>query len=407
MNLRISFALAVAFVVVSPSTALAAELGDAAPALQIKEWIKGPPVDLALAKGNQIVVVEFWATWSAPCRPSIAHLTELQSKFKEKGVVFIGISEEQPEVLKTYVQRMGAKIGYSIAADDGRGTGTNYMSAFGVPDLPHAFLVDKAGQIVWHGHPMAELELAVQEVLDGKFDVDKAKKRAQAQALAREFYQLAGQAKEEPRMEELSKRLLSLDVELGGIWPGSTFDPVRLRKQARSNVLMSQYRAALTQGETNKVEDLARQWQAVAPDPAAFPELLRTVQLEGTFRRYQHEASRGGDHAAAAELGRQLATMSCTNAFLQNDIAWTLLTDPALEKRDLDLAVKFSKTAFDLTEGKNPTVVDTYARALFDTGKTEDAIRREKAAIELCTDQTMKAEFEANLKGFERRAGAK
>ena len=40
-----------------------AQLGDPAPALDIKEWIKGGPVDLAAGKGKTVHVVEFWATW--------------------------------------------------------------------------------------------------------------------------------------------------------------------------------------------------------------------------------------------------------------------------------------------------------------------------------------------------------
>ncbi len=50
-------------------------VGDAAPKLAVKEFVKGDPI-AQLEKGKTYVV-EFWATWCGPCRTSIPHLTEL------------------------------------------------------------------------------------------------------------------------------------------------------------------------------------------------------------------------------------------------------------------------------------------------------------------------------------------
>jgi len=54
--------------------------------------LSGQHVRLADLKGK-VVLVEFWATWCPPCRTSIPHLTEVQKKFKDKGVVVLGISD--------------------------------------------------------------------------------------------------------------------------------------------------------------------------------------------------------------------------------------------------------------------------------------------------------------------------
>src|SRR5437773_620495 len=87
-----------------------AELGMSAPALNVAEWVKGQAVNLNAGKGRIIYVVEFWATWCPPCRASIPHLTELQKKFKDKGVTFIGISDETVSVVKPFVNKMGVKM---------------------------------------------------------------------------------------------------------------------------------------------------------------------------------------------------------------------------------------------------------------------------------------------------------
>ena len=155
----------------------AAELGDAAKPLDIKEWVKGNAVTLAEGKGKTIYVVEFWATWCPPCRTSIPHLTELQKKFKDKGVVFIGVTDEKSDVVKKFVEKMGDKMAYTVAIDAGK-TSAGYMEAFGIGGIPHAFIVDKEGKIVWQGHPMDNLDKALDEIVAGKYDLNAAKAKA-------------------------------------------------------------------------------------------------------------------------------------------------------------------------------------------------------------------------------------
>lgn len=150
-SLAVAFALSVATV-----PAFAAKLGDPAKPLQISKWVKGEPVKLSDGKGKQIYVVEFWATWCPPCRDSIPHLTELQKKYKSKGVTFIGIStEKNAKTVERFVKSMGRKMDYTVALDKNNATAKAYMTAFGVNTIPHAFIVDKAGKIVWHGLPLS------------------------------------------------------------------------------------------------------------------------------------------------------------------------------------------------------------------------------------------------------------
>ena len=132
---------------------LAGELGDKAPALAIKEWVKGKPVDVTSADGKNIYVVEFWATWCLPCH------------VKSKNVTFIGVStddEKSVAKVKPFVEEMGDKMSYTVAIDKDGATSEAYMGANYVATIPHAFIVDQRGRIVWHDFPMADFEKVLQ-----------------------------------------------------------------------------------------------------------------------------------------------------------------------------------------------------------------------------------------------------
>jgi hypothetical protein len=68
------------------------------------------------------------------------------------------------------------------------------------------------------------------------------------------------------------------------------------------------------------------------------------------------------------------------------------------------MALKAAQTAYDLTSGTNSAILDTYARALFDSGKVADAIRMQKKAIETCQDNRGRINLEATLKTYQKNA---
>lgn len=160
--------------------ASAIELGDKAPPLSIQTWVKGKQLSLEAGKGKTIFVVEFWATWCPPCRTSIPHLTELQKKYAAKDVVFIGISDEDLAKVSPFVKEMGEKMAYTVAVDAEHKTSKAYMEAFGVDSIPHAFIVNKEGKLIWHGHPMDGMEEVLAQVIDGKFNPETARQMEKA-----------------------------------------------------------------------------------------------------------------------------------------------------------------------------------------------------------------------------------
>ena len=151
----------------------AGSIGDVAPSLTVQSWIKGSPVKIG--PGTNIFVLDFWATWCPPCRESIPELTALQKKYADKGVIFIGISDEQPAKVAAFVSAQGAGMDYRVATDPSKQSLRNWHTAFGASGIPHAFIVGTNGIVWWHDHPSGSLARTLEKVVNGTFDIEQAK----------------------------------------------------------------------------------------------------------------------------------------------------------------------------------------------------------------------------------------
>jgi thiol-disulfide isomerase/thioredoxin len=156
-----------------PRQVTAASIGDPAPPLTIERWIKGTPA--VLTKRTNLLVVEFWATWCGPCKETIPHLTELQKKYADKGIVFLGMSDEDVATVQPFVAAQGNRMGYNVGTDSSQRTFKAWMTASGASGIPHAFIVDTKGTVVWHDHPGNNLEETIESILAGTYDVALAR----------------------------------------------------------------------------------------------------------------------------------------------------------------------------------------------------------------------------------------
>lgn len=105
------------------------------------------------------VLVEYWATWCGPCRQSIPHLNDLHAKYAPRGLVVLGVTKEPRQTVDNF--RRQVPMDYPVAIDPGGSLGRQ----LGVRGIPHAFLVDRMGRIVWRGHPLNLPEEEIQKVL--------------------------------------------------------------------------------------------------------------------------------------------------------------------------------------------------------------------------------------------------
>jgi hypothetical protein len=136
----------------------------------------------------------------------------------------------------------------------------------------------------------------------------------------------------------------------------------------------------------------------------AFP--VRSDDVEEQIEKYFDLAKSGKDDAAAKKLGDSILKAE-KDASMLNEFAWKILTEEGIARRDLDLAMRVAKAAHDACEGKEAAIVDTYARALFETGKLAEAVKFQKKAVELCQDDGIRADLEEAQKRYEKKAAEK
>jgi thiol-disulfide isomerase/thioredoxin len=190
------------------------EIGMEAPPVKVSEWIKGESVQFS-EKKDTIYVIEFWATWCGPCRDSIPHLTELQKKFSDDNVTIIGISDEKPDRVRSFVEKMGAKMDYTVAVSSDGFMHEKYMKEFGAMGIPHAFVVNQDHRIVWEGHPLSQLEEVLSKMVEGKFDMDHAvrlaksrERQAETLKLMEQYFEAVVRGDETPEAAGAARKVL-------------------------------------------------------------------------------------------------------------------------------------------------------------------------------------------------------
>lgn len=113
-----------------------------APAFLVRD-LDGNVISTADWNGK-VILLNFWATWCPPCRVEIPFLIQLQKKYKEDGLLILGISLDDgpPDEVKEFAKSAG--MNYPIVMRSRE----LLMEYGGVPALPTTFLVNKEGKVV-------------------------------------------------------------------------------------------------------------------------------------------------------------------------------------------------------------------------------------------------------------------
>jgi thiol-disulfide isomerase/thioredoxin len=111
-----------------------------APAFSAKT-LKGDVFDLA-AETGKVVLLDFWATWCPPCRDSIPALERLHEKYGARGLVVLGITNEDPDHVATFVKEN--KMTYTVAAGPAQDA---VLLKYQIEALPTSVVIDKQGRV--------------------------------------------------------------------------------------------------------------------------------------------------------------------------------------------------------------------------------------------------------------------
>ena len=131
-------AAALALVLFVPALASARQ----APPFNVRT-LSGKSLRLAELR-NKPVIVDFWATWCGPCRASMPHLSEMQSRYEKQGLTVVGMSVDDggQQDVRRFADRLGIKFPIAMANDD-------ILDAYGpIRQIPTTFFINRKGDIV-------------------------------------------------------------------------------------------------------------------------------------------------------------------------------------------------------------------------------------------------------------------
>lgn len=122
-------------------------MGVEAPTFNVTD-VDGKPLDLAQYKGN-VIIINFWATWCDPCIQEFPNAKKLYTKFKDKGVQFIGVSlDDDIEDLRGFVKQF--EVGWPQIFDGKRWQGA-IPSLYHIQAIPTMVLLDRESKVRYVG----------------------------------------------------------------------------------------------------------------------------------------------------------------------------------------------------------------------------------------------------------------
>ncbi|WP_309493936.1 TlpA disulfide reductase family protein [Bradyrhizobium arachidis] len=153
-------------------------------------WLRGQP--LTSFQPGKVYIVEFWATWCAPCVAALSDLVQLQEKYRDSGVEVLGIAageraqtaEKARSKVDAWLTEKLPNLNYRIGLDYTREMDELWMDSSFSIGIPTSFVVDRDGHIAFIGSP-TQLEEVLPKILTGSWRISDEAKAADAERIAK------------------------------------------------------------------------------------------------------------------------------------------------------------------------------------------------------------------------------
>lgn len=315
-------------------------LGDAAPPLQVGKWVKGDPIKAY--EPGKVYIVFFWTTWCIPCHEAFPLLNELRTRYPDVPIIAVSFTDAKGESIEKvipFVQEMDKHMNFNVAFDDDRKTILSYMDASGFKEIPTAYIVNQNSRVAWMGHPLDHMDDALAQVVAGKYDLQAAIIAAR----------------------------------------------IKAEKLERAKPYEAKLQEAYQKGDMRTAFDLTDQLVAMEPQYFGKYAAIKFSVLLTKAKAYDE---------AYKYTQTLMAGPFKDNALALNRMAWTIMDEPGIEKRDYDIALRLARRANEIQKAKDPDVMDTLARAYFQKGDFDKAIEWQNRAMELAKPESKKAMLE-------------
>lgn len=116
---------------------------------------------------GKIVVLDFWATWCAPCIEAFPKITAMHHKYSEQDVVFMGITNDPKEKLENFLSESDVPFWM------GHDTDGSTFKDYGVTWIPNYVVINRKGAVVYNGNFFDEAML--KEIIETDNPVEEEK----------------------------------------------------------------------------------------------------------------------------------------------------------------------------------------------------------------------------------------
>ena len=95
---------------------------------------------------GKVLVLNFWATWCAPCREEMPAFSRLQAAWSGRNVQFVGLSSEDPPKVTAYARSLGVTYPLWAGGDEVEELSRRLGNTSGA--LPHTIVLDRSGRLI-------------------------------------------------------------------------------------------------------------------------------------------------------------------------------------------------------------------------------------------------------------------